>query len=201
VLLLCAAGTLLAGVIGTITGLFSGYVGGLTDEVIMRAYDVLLCVPSLLLALVLIAVAGPSTRNLVLVIGILYAPSVARVVRSVVLDLKTKEFVEAAKVRGETRRHILYGEVLPNALGPLMVELTMRFSYSIFLIASLGFLGLGVQPPSPDWGLQINEARNLIYTSPGLTLYPAAAIALLIVSLSLMADGLSELTEPVQRGG
>jgi peptide/nickel transport system permease protein len=201
VFVLCGLGTLMAVAIGTITGLFSGYVGGFTDEVIMRVYDVLLCVPSLLLAMVLIAVSGPSKRNLVLVVGILYTPDVARVVRSVVLDLRTKEFVEAAKVRRETRRHILFREILPNALGPLMVESAMRFSYSIFLVASLGFLGLGVQPPSPDWGLQINEARNFLGLAPWMLFFPAAAIALLIISTSLMSDGLKEIGEPVRSGG
>lgn len=201
VFVLCGLGTLMAVTIGTITGLFSGYVGGLTDELIMRVYDVLLCIPSLLLAMVMVAVAGPSKRNLVLVVGILYTPDVARVVRSVALDLKTKEFVEAAKVRRETRRHLLFREILPNALGPLMVESAMRFSYAIFTVASLGFLGLGVQPPAPDWGLQINDARNFITLAPWTLFFPAAAIALLIVSTSLMSDGLKEIGEPVRTGG
>jgi peptide/nickel transport system permease protein len=200
VFVLCGLGAGMAVAIGTITGLFSGYVGGFADEVIMRIYDVLLSIPSLLLAMVLIATVGPSKRNLVLVVGILYTPDVARVVRSVVLDLKTKEFVEAAKVRRETRRHILFREILPNALGPLMVESAMRFSYSIFTVASLGFLGLGVQPPSPDWGLLINEARGFVSLAPWMIFFPAAAIALLIISTSLMSDGLKEIGEPVRSG-
>jgi peptide/nickel transport system permease protein len=201
VFVLCGLGAGMAFVVGTTAGLFSGYVGGFADEVIMRIFDVLLSVPSLLLAMVLIATVGPSKTNLVLVVGILYTPDVARVVRSVTLDLKTKEFVEAAKVRRETRRHILFREILPNALGPLMVEVAMRFSYAIFTVASLGFLGLGVQPPSPDWGLLINEAQPFVELAPWLVLFPAAAIALLVVSTSLMSDGLKEIGEPVRSGG
>lgn len=201
VIVLGCLGVSLAVLLGTATGLLSGYTGGYVDETIMRFYDALLSIPTLLLAMVMIAMAGPSQRNLVLVIGILYMPGVARVVRSVVLDVRTKNFIEAAKVRGEKRRYILFREILPNALGPLMVEASMRFSYSIFLVASLGFLGLGVQPPSPDWGLQINEARNLISVAPWTVFFPVAAIALLIICVNLMTDGLKEITEPIRTGG
>ena len=162
----------------------------------MRLLDVLLSFPSLLLALVLLAAAGPSSRNVVLVVAILYIPMVARVVRSMVLDLKNKEFVEAARVRGEGRGYILFREILPNALPPLLVEASMRFSYSIFLVASLGYLGLGVQPPSPDWGLQINEARNFFQIAPWVLLFPAGIIALLVISTSLMSDGLRQVMLP-----
>jgi peptide/nickel transport system permease protein len=108
-----------------------------------------------------------------------------------VLDLKNKEFVEAARVRGEKRSYILFREILPNSLPPLLVEASMRFSYSIFLVASLGYLGLGVQPPSPDWGLQINDARNFLPIAPWLLLFPACTIAVLVVSTNLMSDGVS----------
>ena len=141
IFLLGGLGTLVAVVIGTAIGLASGYVGGPVDEVSMRLLDVLLSFPSLLLALVLLSAVGPSNLNIVLVVAILYIPMVARVVRSMVLDLKTKEFVEAARVRGERRSYILFREILPNSLPPLLVEASMRFSYSIFLVASLGFWG------------------------------------------------------------
>jgi peptide/nickel transport system permease protein len=121
---------------------------------------------------------------------------VSRVVRSVVLELKTKEFVEAAQVRGETGLYIMFREILPNALPPLIVEAAARFSYSIFLIASLGFLGLGVQPPSPDWGLMVSEARDSYALGPWMLLFPAAAISLLIVGVSLLGDGLRRLLRP-----
>ena len=196
IFLLGGFGTFVAVVIGTAIGLASGYVGGTTDEVVMRLLDVLLSFPSLLLALVLLSTVGPSNNNIVLVVAVLYIPMVARVVRSMVLDLKNKEFVEAARVRGEKRSYILFREILPNSLPPLLVEASMRFSYSIFLVASLGFLGLGVQPPSPDWGLQINEARNFFSLAPWVLLFPACTIALLVIATNLMSDGLRQVMLP-----
>ena len=196
IFLLGGFGTLVAVVIGTAIGLASGYVGGTTDEVVMRLLDVLLSFPSLLLALVLLSTVGPSNLNIVLVVAVLYIPMVARVVRSMVLDLKNKEFVEAARIRGERRSYVLFREILPNSLPPLLVEASMRFSYSIFLVASLGFLGLGVQPPSPDWGLQINEARNFFAIAPWVLLFPACTIAVLVVATNLMSDGLRQVMLP-----
>jgi peptide/nickel transport system permease protein len=196
IFLIGGLGTLIAVAIGTGIGLLAGYIGGTGDEVIMRLLDVLLSFPSLLLAMVLLAAAGPSNRNIVLVVALLYIPMVARVVRSMVLDLKNKEFVEAARVRGEGRGYILFREILPNSLPPLLVEASMRFSYSIFLVASLGYLGLGVQPPSPDWGLQINEARNFFQIAPWVLLFPALVIAVLVIATSLMSDGLRQVMLP-----
>jgi len=196
IFLLGGIGTLAAALAGTAIGLASGYAGGWTDEAIMRLLDVLLSFPSLLLALVLLSTVGPSNINLVVVVAILYTPMLARVVRSMVLDLKSKEFVEAARVRGERRSYVLFREILPNSLPPLLVEASMRFSYSIFLVASLGFLGLGVQPPSPDWGLQINEARNFFSIAPWTLLFPAATIAVLVIATSLMSDGLRQVMLP-----
>jgi len=196
IFLLGGTGTLLAALIGITIGLFSGYYGGLWDEIVMRVLDIFLSFPSLLLALVLLSTIGPSTFNLILVVVVLYVPMLARVTRSMVLDLKTKEFVEAAKVRGEKNRYILFREILPNAMAPLLVEASMRFSYSIFLVASLGFLGLGVQPPSPDWGLQINEGRGWLGTAPWTLLFPSAAISLLVIATNLMTDGLRHILTP-----
>jgi len=200
VFILSGLGTLIALAVGTPLGMFSGYRGGLTDEVIMRALDILLSIPSLIFALVLLAALGPSEANLVIVLLLLYAPIIARISRSITLDLKNKEFVEAARVRGEGGSYIFFREILPGAMGPLVVEGSMRFSYAIFLVASLGFLGLGVQPPSPDWGLQINEARDYFALAPWTLLFPAAAIALLVISTSLTSDGLRQVLQP-ERGG
>lgn len=196
VFLLGGAGTLLAAIIGTSLGLLAGYVGRLWDETIMRLLDVLLAFPALLLAMVLLATVGPSALNLVLVITVLYIPMFARIARSLVLDLRTREFVEAARLRGESRSYILFMEMLPNAVPPLLVEASIRFAYSIFLVASLGFLGLGVQPPSPDWGRQVNEARTFFDAAPWMLLFPAAAISLLVIGTSLMADGLRHVFSP-----
>jgi peptide/nickel transport system permease protein len=189
-------GTLLAAVIGTSLGLLAGYVGRLWDEAIMRVLDVLLAFPALLLAMVLLATVGPSDLNLILIIAVLYIPMFARIARSMVLDLRTREFVEAARLRGEKRSYILFREMLPNALPPLLVEASIRFAYSIFLVASLGFLGLGVPPPNPDWGRQVNEARTFFDAAPWMLLFPAGAISVLVIGTSLMADGLRRVFGP-----
>ncbi len=196
IFLLSGTGTLLAALIGVSIGLLSGYYGRLWDEALMRILDVLLSFPPLLFALLLLATVGPSVLNLLLVVTVLYVPMLARLARSMVLDLKTKEFVEAARIRGERDSVILFREILPNAMAPLLVEMSVRFSYSIFLVASLGFLGLGVQPPSPDWGLQINEARSYFSTAPWILLFPAGAISLLVVATNLMTDGLRQVLQP-----
>lgn len=193
-------GTVLAGVMGTTLGLLAGYSGRWWDEGIMRLLDVLLAFPALLLAMVLLAAVGPSDLNLILVVAVLYVPMFARVTRSMVLDLRTREFVEAARLRGETRRYILFREVLPNALPPILVEGSVRFAYAIFLVASLGFLGLGVPPPSPDWGRQVSEARTFFGAAPWMLLFPAGAIALLVIGTSLMADGLRHVFSPPGSG-
>ncbi|MGH7463161.1 MAG: ABC transporter permease, partial [Longimicrobiales bacterium] len=135
-------------------------------------------------------------RNSVLiVIVVVYTPIVARVVRSVVLAVKTKGFVEAARVQGESRRRILFREILPSVLPALAVEAALRFSYAIFLVASLGFLGVGVQPPNPDWGLMVNEARTYVSQTPWALYYPAGAISILVIGVNLMADGLKRVLQ------
>jgi peptide/nickel transport system permease protein len=190
IFLVAGAGTLMAVLLGLTLGLVSGYVGGLFDEIAMRLLDVLLSIPAFLLAMVILGSVGPSRFNVILVVGFLYIPMVARVVRSVVLDLETREFVEAAKLRGEKSGYILFREILPNVLPTLAVESSMRFSYAIFLVASLGFLGLGVQPPSPDWGLMVGEARTWFAQARWVLLFPAGTIALLVVGVGFMSDGL-----------
>lgn len=193
IFLLSGMGTVLAAFIGVSIGLLSGFYGRLWDEALMRILDVLLSFPPLLFALLLLATVGPSPLNLLLVISVLYVPMLARLARGMVLDLRTREFVEAARMHGEPDLAILFREILPNAMGPILVEMSVRFSYSIFLVASLGFLGLGVQPPSPDWGLQINEARSYFATAPWILLFPAAAISLLVIATNLMTDGLRQV--------
>ena len=188
--------TALAVLFGLTIGLFSGYIGGILDEIFMRLMDVIMSIPSLLLAMVVLFSLGPSRLNLILVVGFLYIPMVARVVRSVVLDVKTRQFVEAAKLRGESSFYILFREILPNVLPHLAVEASMRFSYAIFTIASLGFLGLGVQPPSPDWGLMVSDARSWFDQAPWILIAPAATISLLVVGVGFMSDGLSKLLLP-----
>jgi peptide/nickel transport system permease protein len=192
---LAGLGTLLAVISGTIFGLTSGYLGGMYDEGIMRFFDALLAMPALLLALLLLGTVGPSRNSVLIVIVIVYTPIVARVVRSVVLSVKNKGFVEAARTQGEPLGHILFREILPSVTPALTVESALRFSYAIFLVASLGFLGVGVQPPSPDWGLMVNEARHNVSQTPWAMYFPAAAIALVVIGVNLMADGLKRVLQ------
>jgi peptide/nickel transport system permease protein len=189
---LAGSGSLLAVAGGTAVGLFSGYLGGWVDEIIMRFFDSLLAMPALLLALLLLGTIGPSRNSVLLVILIVYTPIVARVVRSVVLGVKSRGFVEAARTQGEPLPAILFREILPSVLPALAVEAALRFSYAIFLVASLGFLGVGVQPPRPDWGLMVSEARQNVQQTPWALYFPAGAIALLVVGVNLFADGLQQ---------
>ncbi len=196
VYIVAGSGALLAVLCGLTLGLIAGYFGGLVDEILMRLIDVLLAIPPLLLAMIVLFTLGSSRINVILVVGFLYIPMVSRVVRSVVLDLKTRQFVEAAKLRGESSLYIMFREIFPNVLPPLAVEASMRFSYAIFLVASLGFLGLGVQPPSPDWGLMVGEARNYFSQAKWALLAPAGAVATLVVGVGFMSDGLRRMLLP-----
>lgn len=193
VMYLSGAGTLLAVLCGASIGLISGYQGGWLDELVMRLFDSLLALPALLLALLLLGILGPSVLSVLIVIVVVYTPIVARVVRSVVLGVKNKSFVEAARLQGESLRWILWREILPSVLPALTVEAALRFSYSIFLVASLGFLGVGVQPPSPNWGLMVKEARQSVSQTPWALYYPAAAISILVIGVNLLADGLKRV--------
>jgi len=192
---LTGSATLIAVGLGTAIGLYVGYVGSWLDQVAMRLSDALLALPSLLLTLVLLGALGNSRFTVLLAIVILYVPIVTRVVRSVVLDVKTKAYIEAAEIGGESRFHILFREILPAVLPTLAVEGALRFSYAIFLVASLGFLGLGVARPEPDWGLMVSEARDWYALSPHMLFFPSAAIVALVVCVNLMADGLRRLLE------
>jgi peptide/nickel transport system permease protein len=186
-------GTLLAVLAGTGLGLLTGYQGGWLDEIIMRLFDSLLALPALLLALLLLGILGPSRNSILIVIIVVYTPIVARVVRSVVLAVKSKAFVEVARLQGVPLGRILFREILPAALPALAVEAALRFSYAIFLVASLGFLGVGVQPPSPNWGLMVKEARDNVNQAPWGLYFPAGAISVVVIGVNLLADGLRRL--------
>ncbi len=190
---LAGLGTVLAVALGTALGLIVGYQGGWLDDVMMRILDSMLALPATLLALLLVGAVGASRESVLIVMIIVYVPIVARVVRSVVLDTKTKGFVDAARLRGEHYLYIMFRELLPSVWPTLAVEASLRFAYGIFLVASLGFLGIGVQPPSPDWGLQVAMARNYWSTAWWMLFFPCAAIATLVVGVNLMADGLKQI--------
>jgi len=193
ILMLAGFGTLLAVFFGTMFGLLTGYQGGWLDEITMRTFDSLLALPALLLALLLLGTVGNSRYSILIVIIVVYTPIVARVVRSVVLAVKPQGFIEAARLGGETRTRILLREILPTVFPTLSVESALRFSYAIFLVASLGFLGVGVQPPSPNWGLMVKEARAYANLIPWALFFPAAAISLVVIGVNLMADGVKKI--------
>lgn len=196
VMVLAGAATLLAVALGTAVGLVTSYLGGWFEELTFRLFDSLLAMPALLLALLLLGVLGTPVSpgaafvNILIVIVVAYTPIVARVVRSVVLEVKTRDYVAAARLQGEGLGFILWREVFPSVLPVLAVEGSLRFSYAIFLIASLGFLGVGVRPPNPNWGLMVSEERNFAALTPWALYFPAGAIALVIIGVNLMADGL-----------
>ncbi|MHA6629905.1 ABC transporter permease [Pseudonocardia sichuanensis] len=192
VLLYALAATAIGIVGGAVAGMLAGYSGGRLDSLIMRGSDVLLSFPQLVLALLAVAVLGSTGWLLVLVIGITHIPRVARVARQATLAVAHQDYVLAARMYGVPRRRILTTEVLPNITGPLMVELGLRLTYSIGYVASLSFLGLGVQPPAADWGLQINENRIALSVAPWGVLLPVIAIAVLTVGTNMITDALAK---------
>ena len=185
------AGAGLGIILGTVVGISSGYIGGRVDEVVMRVMDGLMSFPTLLLALLVLFTLGPSRVNIAATIGFVSMPTIARVVRSTTLSLKSMEFIQSARLRGESTAYIIFREILPNVMPVIGVEASVRLSYSILSVASLGFLGLGIQPPSPDWGLAISFGRRFLISAPWIAIAPMAAIASLVVGVNLLADGIS----------
>jgi ABC-type dipeptide/oligopeptide/nickel transport system permease subunit len=192
IMVLASAATLLSLLLGIGIGLVAGYAGGVWDEVLMRGTDVLLSFPALLLALLIISTLGSDLIYLGITIAVVFAPGIARVVRSETLSLATKEFIEAARATGVPAHRIVWRHLLPNLTDLIVVEGSIYFSYAILVGAGLGFLGLGVQPPSPDWGLQVNDGRNFILTAWWITVFPSMAISSLVLGINLLADGLTK---------
>ena len=192
ILLLAPLSVLAAVVVGSFLGLVGGYFGGLLDEVVMRILDAIMAFPTILLYLIIISAIGPSALNVVIAITFVGAPGVARLVRSLTLDIRTRDYIRAAETRGENPLYIMFLEILPNARGPIIIDSMLRVGYAIFAIGTLGFLGLGLPPPTPDWGGMIAEARKYIWTVPLNILWPALSISSLVVGLNLFADGLRE---------
>jgi len=198
-------GTALGITLGTIVGMTSGYIGGKTDQVIMRGVDVFLAFPGLLLALLVINLGvqrigidlWPSKEAwlVIITIGIAFMPANSRVIRSAALAIKPLEFVQSARLRGESSFYIIFREVLPNIIPVVAVEASIRVSFALLLTAGLGFLGLGVQPPTPDWGLMVSENREFLSIAPWAALAPAMAMASLVVGVNLLTDGVREAAQ------
>ena len=183
-------------IVGIILGAVAGYLGGWVDNVIMRVMDVLLAFPSLLLAIAIVAVLGPGLENALLAIGIVSIPAYARVMRASVLSVKATEYVDASRALGAGPLRILIGSVLPNAITPLIVQGTLGIATAILDAAALSFLGLGAQPPTPEWGTMLGSERNQVFTAPHLVFFPGLAIMITVLAFNLLGDGLRDALDP-----
>ena len=192
-IVIAASSTALATVLGTAIGLISAYFGGRVDGVVMRLNDVFIAFPTLVFAMFVIGVLGPGIVNGILVIALIFTSSIARVVRSAALGVVILEYVDAARIRGETILFILCKEVLPNLYPTIIVEVCIRFGFAILVTASLSYIGLGPPPPMPDWGTMASEGRSLMLTNPWPVFAPCIAIVLLVVGINFLGDGLRVL--------
>jgi peptide/nickel transport system permease protein len=197
VILLSLSGTFLGLMIGAAVGLFSGYVGGWVDDVLQRFLEALISIPFLVLALIAIVAVGPAYSGnpvlLALVIALIYSPRIARMARAAAIEIVTRDHVTVAKLRGESAWSVVQRELLPNATSVLLVEFALRAGYAPVLIGSLGFLGFGVRPPTPEWGLVMSENRSLITFSPITVLGPGLMLASLVVGINLSTEGLARI--------
>lgn len=198
-LLASSVAVLLAAVIGCSVGLCAGYLGGPLDAVTGRLIDVLFALPVILLGIAIVAVLGPGELSIVVAIALASLPNFARVSRSAIIPEKEREYVVAAHVVGAATPYIIIRTLLPNLIGPLMVLVSLGFAYAVLYEASLSFLGLGARPPTPEWGVMLSTARDFLFQSPWYAFFPGASIFLLVFSLNLIGDGLSDLIDPQRR--
>jgi peptide/nickel transport system permease protein len=189
VLLVATSAAVLGVAVGTAIGLTAAYYRGWADEILMRGMDIMMAFPLIVIALLVIAVLGSSSLNVIIVVALAFAPYNARVTRAAVLAERDKDFIAAARLRGEGGPYIMLVEILPNIAETIVVELTVRLALAIFTVATLSFLGMGIQPPTPDWGLMIAEGRQFYRIAPWIVLCPALAIASLVIAINLFAEG------------
>ena len=194
VLIYAPLATISAYTLGILMGLAAGYRGGWVDDVLSRIADIILSFPVLVLYIIIIATIGASGFNIIIAITFASSPGIMRIVRGLVLDLRNRDYVAAAQTRGESDWRVMLVEILPNARGPLIVDACLRLGYVIITIGVLGFLGLGLPPPDPDWGGMVNETRQMAMAFPHMTLFPCIAISSLILGFNLLADGLREIS-------
>lgn len=181
---------------GLSMGVFAGYYGKFIDIFIMRIVDIMLSVPAILLAIVIVAILGPSLYNAMIAIGIVGIPTYARIVRASVLSEKEKEYVIASKVNGSSNLRLMFKVILPNCASPIIVQATMGFASAVLEAAGLSFLGLGAQPPTPEWGAMLSDSLQYITTAPWMILYPGLAIFLTVLGFNLIGDGLMDVLDP-----
>lgn len=194
VLIYAPLATFSAYLVGILMGLAAGYRGGWVDDILSRIADIILSFPVLVLYIIIIATIGASGINIIIAITFASSPGIMRIVRGLVLDLRNRDYVAAAQTRGESDWKVMLVEILPNARGPLIVDACLRLGYVIITIGVLGFLGLGLPPPDPDWGGMVNETRQMAMAFPHMTLFPCIAISSLILGFNLLADGLREIS-------
>lgn len=204
VLFLSITSTFCGLAVGALLGLTSGFIGGWFDEIIMRLVEALISIPFLILAMLIVAVAGPQLSGnsflIICAVSIVYLPRTARLARAASLDIITKDYIMVARMRGESTFSVVRREMLPNATGVLLVEFATRAGFAPVLIGSLGFLGFGMRPPTPEWGLMISEYRELIFLAPEILAGPGIALATLVVGLNLCTDGLARIFGRSGRG-
>jgi peptide/nickel transport system permease protein len=186
--------------VGVTLGLLAGYCGGFIDELIMRIVDILLAFPGIILALVVVGILGPSLYNVMLALAVVGWTSYARVVRGSVLSVKEKEFVEAARALGASDTRIMFRHILPNIMAPVIVMATLGMAHVILAAAALSFLGLGAQPPTPEWGSMLNGGRAFMRTAPHLTIFPGLAIMVTVLAFNFLGDGLRDVLDPRLKG-
>lgn len=187
-------------ILGTLLGLLAGYFRGRTETLIMRFIDVMICFPTLLLALAIIAILGPAMVNVMIAVGLTMMPRFARLVRSKVLSLRELEYVEAAQATGMSSARIIFRHILPNATSDMVVFATLNIGVAILVESSLSFLGLGVQPPTPTWGNIVAEGRRFLLPAPWISLFPGAVIMLTVLGLNFVGDGIRDALDPRLRG-
>jgi peptide/nickel transport system permease protein len=196
ILLIAPAAVLLATILGTTLGLITGYFRGIADDTISRVIDAVLAIPLIVLAVTVVSAVGSrSAWAVTVVIAIVFAPIIARTVRAAVLGEAQLDYVEAARLRGENSLYVMFSEVLPNVMPPILVEATIRLGYAIFAVATLTFIGFGLQPPSPDWAVQISDNWQFLAQQWWTVLFPALAIASLVVAVNLVSDSLQQVLE------
>ncbi len=198
-LLVALVSTSLAAVVGVALGLVGGYFGGLIDTLSGRLMDILFSFPALLLAIAIAAMLGPSVKNAVIALAVVYTPLFGRIIRGSTLAERDKEYVEAARVLGASTPRIIFRHVLPSILSPLIVQGTITFSNAILIEASLSFLGLGTQPPNPSWGTMLAEGRSFLETAPWMSIFPGIAIMLAVFSFNILGDGIRDVLDPRAR--
>lgn len=186
----------LAITIGVVAGTTAAYFGGRIDEAIMRIIDAIMSIPNLLMALLIVSLLGNSSANAVLAIGLASTPAMARITRSVALAVRKQDYINAAIARGESGTFIVLREMLPNVIAPIIVEFTIRVSFAVMMFATLSYLGLGTQPPAPEWGLMVAEARRFMHLSPWMIIWPSVALAFVAIGFNLLGDGLRDALNP-----